>query len=437
MEHTAAPAEGISNTQATLAERERVSYIAAHVREHPLLTAEDQRKWIEDGTPWETVREQALEKLVARQHVTRRYDPYAEGMSRMDYASPTVQRQLMVEAISCRLLGTQPSEAARPFANKRLTDLAGDVLRWRDVNVNHMSPNRVMTRVFQSNSDFPGILADAQGKAMLDIFQGVASGIKIAARKTSAPDFKQRALVRLSEAGALEKVLPGAEIKHGFFTDSKTTYGLVTYAKIFGVNRQAIVNDDLNAFRDIPRAMALSAAEVEAAELAGLINANPQTYDGVATFHATHSNLAASGAAIDVTTLGAGQAALRLQKGIAGVVPLGLAARYLVVPAALEGRALQYVATLTPAQAANVNPFASKLEVVVDPRLDATSATAWYLAVDPSLAPSIEYCYLENEEGPQVSTRDGWDVEGMEFKVRLDYACSIIDWRGLYKNPGA
>ena len=29
------------------------------------------------------------------------------------------------------------------------------------------------------------------------------------------------------------------------------------------------------------------------------------------------------------------------------------------------------------------------------------------------------------------------DVDGVEIKCRLDFGAKAIDWRGLYKNPGA
>ena len=34
-------------------------------------------------------------------------------------------------------------------------------------------------------------------------------------------------------------------------------------------------------------------------------------------------------------------------------------------------------------------------------------------------------------------TRNGFDVDGVEIKCRLDFGAKAIDWRGLYKNPGA
>ena len=50
---------------------------------------------------------------------------------------------------------------------------------------------------------------------------------------------------------------------------------------------------------------------------------------------------------------------------------------------------------------------------------------------------TIEYAYLEGQQGAYIETRNGFDVDGVEIKCRLDFGAKAIDWRGLYKNPGA
>uniref|UniRef100_UPI0010AA5769 phage major capsid protein n=1 Tax=Paracoccus aeridis TaxID=1966466 RepID=UPI0010AA5769 len=45
--------------------------------------------------------------------------------------------------------------------------------------------------------------------------------------------------------------------------------------------------------------------------------------------------------------------------------------------------------------------------------------------------------YLEGQQGAYIETRNGFDVDGVEIKCRLDFGAKAIDWRGLYKNPSA
>ena len=77
------------------------------------------------------------------------------------------------------------------------------------------------------------------------------------------------------------------------------------------------------------------------------------------------------------------------------------------------------------------------LEPISEPQLDAASETAWHLAASPNQIDTIEYAYLEGQQGAYIETRNGFDVDGVEIKCRLDFGAKAIDWRGLYKNPGA
>jgi hypothetical protein len=240
----------------------------------------------------------------------------------------------------------------------------------------------------------------------------------------------------LGEAPELLKVNEHGEVTRGGMAEAKQSYTLATYARIFGITRQALVNDDLGAFAEMSQKFGRAAAEFIAKELVAKLTSNPTMDDGVVLFHATHGNLGTAGV-ISITTLAEALKLMRLQKGLDGKTPVDVTPKYLVVPAALEVVARQYVAQINATKASDVNPFNADLEVVVDPRLDANSATAWYLAADASSIDTIEYSFLEGEPGPQFESRAGFDVEGIETKVRLDFGCGVVDHRGLFKNAGA
>src|SRR5262249_7492428 len=140
--------------------------------------------------------------------------------------------------------------------------------------------------------------------------------------------------------------------------------------------------------------------------------------DGNALFHTTHANVAGSGTAIDVTNLTAARLAMRTQKGLDGVTYVNATPVYLLVTPTKETQAETIVAPLVPAQTSNVNPFQSRLTVLVEPRLAALTSR-WWLFADPAVLPVLEYAYLSSAQGPQMSSREGWDVLGMEFRVVL------------------
>jgi phage major head subunit gpT-like protein/phage head maturation protease len=358
------------------------------------------------------------------------------------YDDPIFLRTAMADAIYTRINPAQkPGDAARPFVGRSMVRLAEEVLRLRGIEIIGLSDGAIVDRALHSTSDFPLLLGDVANKVLQEQMAAAPAAIKQVCRQTTIPDFRNRYSIQLGQAPTLMKVNENGEFKSGTIAEGRESYKLDTYGRIFGVNRQAIVNDNLSAFSDIGRLFASAAAQFEAQFLVDLITANngigPVMSDNKKLFDAAHSNLAAGGGAISDTTLAAARLALRSQKGLDGKTALDIAAKFLVVPAALESTAEKYLASIYPAQAANVNPFAGKLTLIVDPRLDAKSATRWYVAADPVLFPSIEYAYLAGNEGVQVETRAGFEVDGVQIRARLDFGAGALDFRGVYANPGA
>jgi hypothetical protein len=164
--------------------------------------------------------------------------------------------------------------------------------------------------------------------------------------------------------------------------------------------------------------------------------AGPVLSDGLTLFHSSRGNVAASGGAISVSTLDAARAALRRMKGLDGQVIIDADPRYLLVPVSKQTTAEQLVTAITPAQPDQVNPFAGRLTVLAEPYLDDASTTAWYVAAEPADVPTFEFAYLEGTNGPTTETETDFDSDTLKFKIRLDVGAGVVDWRGIYRNPG-
>ena len=130
---------------------------------------------------------------------------------------------------------------------------------------------------------------------------------------------------------------------------------------------------------------------------------------------------------------------MRKQTGPNGAT-LNIAPRYLLVPAALEMTAdvlLRSVAsTDSEKNSGVVNPWQNALTPVVEARLDATSATAYFLAADPSVIDTVEVMFLDGNQAPVIEEMEQSNIDGREFKVRIDVGARALDHRGLYKNAG-
>jgi hypothetical protein len=162
--------------------------------------------------------------------------------------------------------------------------------------------------------------------------------------------------------------------------------------------------------------------------------------DSKTLFHADHGNLAATGSALSVASLGAARAAMRMQKGIMGLDFIDPTPRFLIVPVSIETEAEELLSSLVnPARSNDTgNPeWIKGLTLVADPRLDAVSEAAWYLATSPNQIDTIVRAYLIGEQRPYVEENAEFKRDVTSFKTRLDVGVGVIDWRGLYKNPGA
>lgn len=345
------------------------------------------------------------------------------------------RRQLMAEALCVRFAGGELSEAARPFARMRIRDMARECLERAGARTTYMGDGELIRAAMHTTSDFPIILGDSIGRAVAQAYAAAPLPLKACARERMAADFRALTTVRLGEAPSLETVNEAGEFKYGTVDEGAEAFRLITYGRIFNISRQALVNDDLSVFDSIRTAFVQAALEREAAVLVGLLTSNPtmQT-DGIALFHASHGNLAGTPAALSDSALSDARKALRLMKGLDGETPIDAAPRWLVVPAALETPAEKLLSTIQATKTSDANPF-SALQLVVEPRLDAKSTTAWYVA--SSRVDCLQYAYLEGDRGPVIEIQQGFEVDGVKVRCRLDFGAGFADYRGWYKNAGA
>lgn len=352
-----------------------------------------------------------------------------------DFTDPEFRARAMGEALFTRANPTHtPSEPARAYVGLAVGEMARDCMRTRGHSTTGLSTATVIERALQSTSDFPLLLADTVGRTLRQSYQAAPAGIRQLARQTTARDFRAKHRLQFSTAPTLEPLNEAGEFKSGSMAEAQESYSVSTFGKIIGFTRQAMVNDDLGALTDISRRMGQAAAAFENNFLAKLLASNPVMSDGKALFHSGHGNnsalAAGSGLTISADAISTGRQAMRLQTGLLGEL-IAVTPRYILVGADRETEAEKAVASITPVVSAEVNPFAGKLQVVVDPRISGD----WYLVADPSEVDGLEYAYLEGAAGPQIMSELGFDVDGIRFRVRLDFGAGFVDWRGWYHNP--
>lgn len=418
----AARADGIT------AERNRIAEINDAVR--GLKLAPDfADELIAKGTSADEARKLAINEAAKRSEAA----PIASGTIETVRDETETRRAAVAEALMHRYSpANKITDAGKQFMGRSLMEISRELLEAGGVKTKGMSKDEVATRAMHTTSDFPYILANVANKTLRAAYEAAPQTFRPFCRQVTAADFKTIQRTGLAGAPALEKVNEHGEYKYGTIGEAKESYALASYGKIVALTRQTIINDDLNAFTRLPEMFGRAAADLESDTVWGIITANAAMNDGIALFHASHSNLP-TGAAISVAQLGVVRAAMRKQTGIEGR-PINVQPAFLLVPAALETIAQQFLSSAyVPEAAANINPFAGTMQIIAEPRLDASSATAWYAAAAPGQIDTIEYAYLEGNQGVFLESRQGWEVDGMEIKCRLDFGAAAIDFRGLAK----
>lgn len=364
------------------------------------------------------------------------------------------QKQLRVEAATRGLLHRfdgqkyQMKEGEGEFVQGSILDMARHFLALEGVRGAYtMNRQELAKRALHSTSDFPEVLANTANRSLRAAYEGAPNTFMPFVRETSKDDFKQISSVQIGNGGKLVKVGESGEYKRTTLSESAEKYQIEKYGIVLGRTWELIVNDDMDAFTRIPARLGVRAKEKENEIFWGLVTMNTLTGQamaetGVNLFHATHGNLIASGSggAPDATRLGVARKSMRLMKDLDGELS-GVTPSYLVVPAALETVAEQLVVqTISPAETSKTNPFGpggrSKLDIVVESRLDAASATGWYVFSDKNKIAMAELARLGGK-GPEIFVREGFDIDGMELKLRYCFGMKILDYRGFFRNYGA
>jgi hypothetical protein len=379
-------------------------------------------------------------------HVQTVTDEFATRMSGIE--------QAILHRISPK---TVLDDNGRSFRGMSLLEIGRNFLDAHGVNTRGMDRTTLAGKILHfraggmhTSGDFSTLFANVANKRLARAYDENPGTYTLWARRApNAPDFKSINIAQLSGAPNLLQVNEHGEFKYGTMLDAGETYGVITYGRIVSLTRQAIINDDLRAFDRLVSAFGFSARRLENRLVYAQLTSNPTMGDGGALFNATavttaggHANLWTTGAsALQFSALVTARTGMRRMKGLAGE-ELNLAPSFLIAPATLEQTAYQLTSpNYTPATKAEINEFRTggrtALEPIIEPLLDESSTSAWYLAASSSQVDTVEYCYLDGAEGPVIESEVGFDVDGVSYKCRLDFGAKAGDWRGLSKSAGA
>jgi len=322
-----------------------------------------------------------------------------------------------------------------------------------------------------TSSDFPYLLGQVMDRQLMANYQAWNADWQSFSKKRIVTDFNT---VRLERLYGTDDVLPEVAEKGEYLAQKPTScrfeLGVKKRGRQYDVSWEAIVNDSLGAFSDIPTRMATAVARTENHQITG-------TYSS-----ATGPNAGLYGATITdcdqaVTNLGSlpltianietTMLLMAAQTDMKGN-PISVRGVHLVVPPALElaARAIltsalkQYTEVGAgggiPVPTANILPQMG-LQLHVDPWLPVVDVsgnanTTWYLFADPSQIPSIYYGKLRGFEAPEIVMKASnkvsisgaptgpltgdFESDNIFYRVKMVFGTTPGDPRGTYAQTG-
>jgi hypothetical protein len=413
---------------------------------------EELHRWIQEGTDTKSAGELALEFMAARH---RPVSPSGQHVEVVLEAREKVKRAM--ESHLCRravgYLGGNPQSWT--YDEKACEDVPADMpavevarrclIHAGHRDAAHWDKQTVATRGMQhSTSDFPYLLANVAQKSLGVGYDEARTTWQAWCGTGSLPDFKSASRVAVGDTDSFEIVQELMPITESTMSEKRETRNLSTYAKRFGVSRQAIINDDLAEFSRIPQKLGAAAARTVNSTVYGQLTGTvTMAEDSTALFATTHPSgsnyTSSSGGAPAAAQLNTAMSLMRKQKGVGAVATLNITPQFLIAPAALEGSVRTLIeSTYVPATQANAAPkWMLNITPVIEPLLDASSAAVWYMAASPNEMDTIRVEFLNGQQTPQLVEIDGTAILGKEWIAYLDFSVKTFDHRGLYKNIGA
>ena len=282
-----------------------------------------------------------------------------------------------------------------------------------------------------SSSDFGQILIDVAHKSLLKGWETATENFDQFTSRGTLTDFRPANRVGLGDFGYLPEVGEGEEYTYGTIGDEGARVALATYGQLFSITRQTIINDDMHILTKIPEKMGQAARATIAKLVFAILTGNAIAQDGKALFDASHKNTL-TGAALDVTNI---DKAIQLMNGFVNSrgEPLAIEPEFMLVPTSLHTRAKQVLGSASvegaDVNSGIINPIRDVVPALKSARLQIADPKSWYLINKEA----IEVSYLDGIDTPYMEQQNGFTVDGVATKVRIDAGVNVIDYRGVVK----
>lgn len=321
-----------------------------------------------------------------------------------------------------------------------------------------------------STSDFPLLFGDILERQMLGFYSVRAVNWQLTTRRSRVRDFRTVKRFTIDGAqGVLETVAELANYPAVSLDTGSYEYQVAKYGKRIPFSWETMINDDLDAFNDMPQRLALSARRTEERFQTALFTG--ATGPNSTFFSVGHANLVTGNPALSLLGVQAAITQLNTQVDADGA-PIYIGEYVLEVPPALEVVANNIINAVQiwaadgggdgtgNNQLQATNWLSGRLKVKVNPWLplvdvSANKNTTWYIWASPGEGrPAMEMGFLVGHESPELFMKSpnairigggglvdpmagDYDSDAIEWKVRHVLGGTLMDYRMAVVSNGS
>lgn len=328
------------------------------------------------------------------------------------------------------------------FLSASMRDICLEILAQRGESIDRLTarPDEIFSRAI-ATGDLPILLKNTANRSLMAGWDYQDETYDQWCGTASTGDLREQTVARGLMNFKLDEVKEGQDYTYADMSEESLSYRIAKYGKMIAFTEEAFINDDLSQLTEYPQEMGRASRALEA-ELAYnyLIN-NPNFADGTALFHASHGNLAGSGAKPTEASVSAALLAMSIQKDSNGKL-IRVVPQVGVFPATWRATAETLFGTPVwddgNAAATRKNIVANVLgKRVYEPRLDdafSGSNLPWFL-IGPA-AKGVRIVHLRGYETPTLTTEKSFNIDGFRAKIRHFCGSYVASYQALYKNPG-
>lgn len=415
-------------------ERQRIRGIRELARSFQ-LSPDQEDKLISSGMSLGRARKQVEDIVAQRQNFGPGFQVVSVGRTEKEAFRAAVQDSLLLR---CGTKLEKPAPGADELRGLTLREIAREML----LRSGQRAGGDIRTIVGRAltTTDMPQLLVETSRRTLMEAYEQAPETWRDWCETGTATDFKAGKALGLEGDVTLKKIPEYGEYTDGRLAENAEEYRVETFGRKLVISRQAIINDDLGALTDMPRMYGEAcAALVGDVAYQALTDTALKMGDGKPLFDSAHLNLfSGKGGTPTVENLGAVVTGMELQQDSFGKV-VTIQPRFFLAPIGLKTACESFFNTQitagpvvgTQAQPLVHNPYGGDFfRRIYDRRLDLAGATTWYLAAARS---TVKVFFLGGVQAPYIESRDNFDTDGFETKVRMDVGAKALRWITLAK----